>query len=160
MTRNSKSPWSCSAFYVQKQVELEIGTLRLVINYKPLNDALRGIRYPISNKKDLLQRLLKSKVFSKFDMKSGFWQIQITKKDKYKATFVVPFGHYEWNIIPFGYYEWNIILFRLKNAPSKFRNIMIEIFNRFSDFIIVYIDNVLVYSIFVEEHWKHVNKFV
>ena len=150
MIRKSKSLWNCSAFYVQKQVELERGTLRLVINYKPLNDALRGIRYPIPNKKDLLQRLLKSKVFSKFDMKSGFWQIQIAKKDKYKTAFMVPFGHYEWNIIPF----------RLKNASSKFQNIMIEIFNHFSDFIIVYIDNVLVYSIFVEEHWKHLNKFV
>ena len=63
-------------------------------------------------------------------------------------------------MVPFGHYEWNIIPFRLKNASSKFQNIMIEIFNRFSDFIIVYIDNVLVYSIFVEEHWKHVNKFV
>ena len=54
LIRKSKSPWSCSTFYVQKQVELERGTPRLVINYKPLNDALRWIRYPISNKKDLL----------------------------------------------------------------------------------------------------------
>ena len=96
MIRKSKSPWSCSTFYVQKQVELERWTPRLVINYKSLNDALRWIRYPIPNKKDLLQRLVKSKIFSKFDMKSGFWQIQIAKKDRYKTTFVIPFRHYEW----------------------------------------------------------------
>ena len=83
-------------------------------------------------------------------MKSGFWQIQIAEKDRYKTTFVVPFGHYEWNVMSFG----------LKNAPSEFQNIMNEIFNQFSDFIIVYIDDVLVYSTSIEEHWKHLNKFI
>ncbi|RVW66292.1 Enzymatic polyprotein [Vitis vinifera] len=83
-------------------------------------------------------------------MKSGFWQIQIAEKDRYKTAFVVPFGHYEWNVMPFG----------LKNAPSEFQNIMNEIFNQFSDFIIVYIDDVLIYSDSVEQHWKHLNKFV
>ena len=73
-------------------------------------------------------------------MKSGFWQIQIAEKDRYKTAFVVPFGHYEWNVMPFG----------LKNAPSEFQNIMNEIFNQFSDFIIVYIDDVLIYSDSVE----------
>ena len=142
LIRKSKSPWSCSAFYVQKQAKLERGTPRLVINHKPLNNALKWIRYPIPNKKELLQRLVNSKVFSKFDMKSGFWQIQIAEKDRYKTTFVVPFGHYEWNIMPFG----------LKNAPSEFQNIMNEFFNQFYDFIIVYIDDVLVYSISIEKH--------
>ena len=80
LIKKSKSPWSCSTFYVQKQAELERGTPRLVINYKSLNGALRWIRYPIPNKKDLIQRLVKSKVFSKFDMKLGFWQIHIAEK--------------------------------------------------------------------------------
>ena len=75
-------------------------------------------------------------------MKSGFWQIQIIEKYRYKIAFVVPFGHYEWNIMPFGF----------KNAPLEFHNIMNEIFNQFSDFIIVYVDDVLVYFITVEEH--------
>ena len=59
LIRKSKSPWSCSAFYVNKNAEIERGTPRLVINYKPLNKALRWIRYPIPNKKDLLARLHK-----------------------------------------------------------------------------------------------------
>ena len=58
LTRKYKTSWSCSTFYVQKQAELERGTSRLAINYKPLNDALRWIRYLIPNKKDLLQRLV------------------------------------------------------------------------------------------------------
>ena len=53
LIRKSKSPWSCAAFYVNKQVELERGVPRLVINYKPLNTALQWIRYPIPNKKRL-----------------------------------------------------------------------------------------------------------
>jgi len=75
LIRKSKSPWSCTAFYVNKQVELEWGTPHLVINYKLLNQALQWIRYPIPNKKDLLNRLNSTKIFSKFDMKSRFWQI-------------------------------------------------------------------------------------
>ena len=73
LIRKSRSPWSCAAFYVNKNAEIERGTPRLVINYKPLNSALRWIRYPIPNKFDLLKRLYSAKIFSKFDMKSGFW---------------------------------------------------------------------------------------
>lgn len=72
---------------LSKAAELERGVPRLVINYKPLNKVLRWIRYPLPNKKDLLNRLHSATVFSKFDhMKSGFWQIQIAEKDKYKTT--------------------------------------------------------------------------
>ena len=87
LIRNSKSPWSCSAFYVQKNVEIERGTPQLVINYKPLNKVLEWIRYPIPNKNDLVYRLSQAVLFSKFDMKSGFWQIQISEKDRYKNYF-------------------------------------------------------------------------
>lgn len=86
LIKKSYSPWSCSAFYVEKAAEIERGVLRLVINYKPLNKVLRWIRYLIPNKRDLLNRLLKTNVFSKFDMKSGDWQIQITEEDRYKTT--------------------------------------------------------------------------
>jgi hypothetical protein len=76
----SKSPWSCSAFYVQKNAKLERGVPRLVINYKPINKVLEWIRYPIPNKRDLINRLSGSIIFSNFDMKRGFWQIQIHEK--------------------------------------------------------------------------------
>ena len=72
-------------------------------------------------------------------MKSRFWQVQISEEDKYKTTFTTPFGHYEWNVMPFG----------LKNALSEFQNIMNDIFNSFSHFTIVYIDDVLIYSIYI-----------
>ena len=85
---------------MNNQAEIERGVPRLVINYKPLNNVLQWIRYPIPNKRNLLKRLYNACIFSKFDMKSGFWQIQIAKKDKYKTTFTMPFGHYEWNVMP------------------------------------------------------------
>ncbi|KAG2684687.1 hypothetical protein I3760_10G086900 [Carya illinoinensis] len=140
--RHSRSPWSCAAFYVQKNAEIERGTPRLVINYKPLNKVLEWIRYPIPNKNDLVHRLSDAIVFSKFDLKSGFWQIQIRESDRYKTAFTTPFGHYEWNVMPFG----------LKNAPSEFQNIMNDIFLSFTDFTIVYIDDVLVFSKSIDEH--------
>ena len=150
LIRNGKSPWSCSTFYVQKNAEIERGTPRLVINYKPLKKVLEWIRYPITNKNDLVHRLSEAVVFSKFDMKSGFWQIQISENDRYKIAFTTPFGHY----------EWNVLLFGLKNAPSEFQNIMNDIFNPCSHFTIVYIDDVLVYSSSIDEHWKHLYSFL
>ncbi|GAV70094.1 hypothetical protein CFOL_v3_13592, partial [Cephalotus follicularis] len=74
LIRPSKSPWNCTTFYV-KNSEIERKSLRLVINYKPLNTALQWIRYPIPNKKDLLERLTEAKVFSKFD--SGLWDTKL-----------------------------------------------------------------------------------
>ena len=82
-------------------------------------------------------------------MKSGFWQVQIAEEDRYKTTFTVPFGHYEWNVMPFG----------LKNAPSEFQKIMNEIFNPYTSFTIVYIDDVLVFSKDIDQHWKHLHIF-
>jgi len=81
-------------------------------------------------------------------MKSGFWQIQIAEADRYKIAFTVPFGHYERNVMPFG----------LKNAPSEFKNIMDDIFTPYTSFIIVYIDDVLVFSI--DQHFKHLQTFI
>lgn len=72
LIRKGNSPWSCPAFYVENAAELERGVPRLVINYKPLNKALRWIRYPLPNKRDLLNRLFEATIFSKFDMKSGY----------------------------------------------------------------------------------------
>ena len=149
LIRLSHSPWSCAAFYVQKASEIERGTPRLVINYKPLNKILQWIRYPIPNKKNLIQRLYNATIFSKFDMKSGFWQVQIQLEDRYKTAFTVPFGHYEWNVMPFG----------LKNAHSEFQNIMNDIFNNYTKFSIVYSDDVLIFSNSIEEHFQHLQTF-
>lgn len=80
----------------------------MVINYKTLNNVLIWIRYPIPNKKDLLNHLYKAIVFSIFNLKSSYWQIQIFDKDRYQDRFIVPYRNYKWNVMSFG----------LKNFPS------------------------------------------
>ena len=82
-------------------------------------------------------------------MKSRFQQIQIQENQRYKTAFTVPFGQYEWNVMSFG----------LKNAPSEFQRIMNEIFNPYSQFTIVYIDDVLIFSPNLEQHYKHLKFF-
>ena len=88
-------------------------------------------------------------IFSKFDMKSGFWQFQFKLEDRYKTAFTVPFGYYEWNVMPFD----------LKNAHSEFQNIINEIFNKYTRFSIVYIDDVLIFSNSIEEHFKYLKNY-
>lgn len=83
-------------------------------------------------------------------MKFGYWQIQIAKEDKQKTTFTVPFGYYEQNIMPF----------ELKSASTKFQKIMNDIFNADSVLTIAYIDNVLVLSKIINQHFKHLKMFI
>jgi len=105
--KESNSPWNCYGFYVIKIAEQIRGILRLVINYKPLKYVLADDTYPIPHKGDLIRRIVGAKIFSKFDLKAGFWQVAIAEKDKFKTAFSIPVGHYEWKVMPFG----------LKNAP-------------------------------------------
>ena len=92
-----------------------------------------------------MQRVSNAKVFSKFDMKSEFWQIQISEKDKYKTAFNVPFGQYEWNVMPFG----------LTNAPSEFQKIMNDIFNPFQLFMLTMFLFFLKTSINISSIFEH-----
>ncbi|RDX88409.1 hypothetical protein CR513_30009, partial [Mucuna pruriens] len=126
----SKSPWSCMGIYVMKAFEIERGALRLVINYKPLNKALEWIIYPLSNKSDLIKRIQDSTIFSKFDMKSGYYQIGVREQDRYKTAFVVPFGHYEWNYMDFSLVYLDDVLIFSKNINQH-----IEHLEKFIDII-------------------------
>lgn len=129
--------------------ENERGVPRLVINYTPLNKVLKWIRYPLPNKRDLLNRTVNAQIFSNIDLKFSYWQIQVAEQDRYKTAFTVPFGHYEWNVMPFG----------LKNAPSEFQHITNDIFVPYSQYILSYIDDILIFSNTLDEHFKHLNVF-
>jgi hypothetical protein len=83
------NPWACPAFYLNKHSEHKQGKPRMVINYRALNKALLSIRYPLPSKDALFAKNGSSDIFSKFDLKSSFWQIGITPKDRFKTTFVV-----------------------------------------------------------------------
>ena len=94
----SKTPWACRAFVVNKHPEVKRGKPRLVVNYKPLNAVLQKVRYPLPDKSSLLQWITRCTIFSKFDLKTGFYQIGIKAEDRYKTTCVVPMeGTTFWN---------------------------------------------------------------
>jgi len=106
--------------------------------------------YLIPHKGNLVSRIAGAKIFSKFDMKTRFWQVSIKEEDRFKTTFNVPFGHYECNFMPFG----------LKHAPSKFQKVMDQVFRSYFDWLIVYIDDVLIFSKSIDENFKHAYKFM
>jgi len=121
-----------------------------VVNYKPLNKVLADDTYPIHNKTSLVTWIAGAKIFSKFNLKSGYWQVDVKEEDKFKTTFSIPAKHYEWNVMPFG----------LKNAPAKFQRVMDDTLKPYFDWLIVYIDDILVFSSSVEQHFKHLKTFI
>jgi hypothetical protein len=95
----------------------------------------------------MLDTIAGAKYFTSLDFTSGYWQIQIDEKDIPKTTFRTPFGHFQWKVMPFG----------LTNAPATFQSFMNDVFwAHLWDFVVVYLDDILIYSKTEEEHRKHV----
>jgi len=145
----TNSPWSCEAFYVNKRSEQKRGKLWLVINYQPLNHFLQDDKFPLPNTMTLFSCLHNAKVFSKFDLKAGFWQLDIHPEDRYKTGFCIPDHHYQWRVMSFG----------LKVAPSLFQKAMIKVFEPMLPSALVYIDDVLLFSKDEESHATLLQQF-
>jgi len=149
LIRPSRSPWNCPGFLVRNHSEIKRGEPRLVINYKPLNQVVKDNRYPLPRKDVMFEIIRESRIFSKFDCKSGFFQIELEESSRECTAFSVPQGQYEWNVLPMG----------LKTAPSIFQERMDKIFSEYRDFICVYIDDILVHSKNIKMHKKHLFLF-
>jgi len=143
------SQWSCEAFYVNKRSEQKRDKLRLVINYQPLNHFLQDDKFPLPNTMTLFSCLHNAKVFSKFDLKVGFWQLGIHPKDRYKTCYCIPDHHYQWKVMPFG----------LKVAPSLFQKVMIKVFEPMLQSALIYIDDVLLFSKDEDSHAPLLKQF-
>ncbi|KAH9680134.1 hypothetical protein KPL71_026431 [Citrus sinensis] len=143
------SPWACQAFYVNKRAETLRGKKRLVIDYQPLNQFLQDDKFPLPRKNSIFTYLQNAKIFSKFDLKSGFWQLGIDPAERYKTTFCIPNAHYQWTVLPFG----------LKTAPSIFQRAMTQIFQPLLHHTLVYIDDLLLFSGTPEEHQVLLQQF-
>lgn len=145
LIRRSYSSYAAPALLVPKKDN----TWRMVVDYKKLNNITIKDSHPLPNMERAIQTLGGGyEFFSKFDLKSGFWQIPIRESDKHKTAFVIADGLYEWNVLPQG----------LKNSPPSFQRIMAEILSPCRHFTLVYIDDIVIFSKTFDDHIKHLNQ--
>ena len=143
--RPSVSPWGAPVLFVKKKD----GSMRLCVDYRELNKRTVKNRYPLPRIEDLFDQLREATVFSKIDLRSGYHQIKIKNEDVPKTVFRTRYGHYEFVVMSFG----------LTNAPAVFMELMNRVFKEYLDtFVIVFIDDILVYSRTDQEHQTHLRK--
>jgi hypothetical protein len=141
----SYSPAGAPVMFVEKAD----GSLRLVVDYRHLNNITIKDRHPLPLQEELIEKLKHAKVFTKLDLRSGYNNIRIKEGDEWKTAFRTKFGHYEYTVMPFG----------LTNAPAVFQHFMNDIFRDLLDiYVIVYLDNILIFSKSREEHVGHVKE--
>ncbi|GJX00705.1 putative reverse transcriptase domain-containing protein [Tanacetum coccineum] len=138
----SSSPWGAPVLFVKKKD----GSFRMCIDYRELNKLTVKNRYPLLRIEDLFDQLQGSSVYSKIDLRSGYHQLHIKEEDIPITAFRTRYGHFEFQVMPFG----------LTNAPVVFMDLMNRVCKPYLDkFIIVFIDDILIYSKDEEEHGKH-----
>jgi hypothetical protein len=138
----SMSPWGAPVLFVKKKD----GMLRLCIDFRQLNKVTIKNKYPLPRIDNLFDQLKGAKIFSKIDLRLGYHQLIIKDEDINKTTIRTRYGHYEFTVVPFG----------LLNAPVVFMCLMNGVFRDYLDkFVIVFLDDILVYSKSEEEHEQH-----
>ncbi|WVZ80533.1 hypothetical protein U9M48_028002 [Paspalum notatum var. saurae] len=138
--RPSSSPSGCPALYVEKKDQ---GGKRLCVDYRPLNAVTIKNKYPLPHIDIMFDQLAGAKVFSKIDLRSGYYQIKIREEDIPKTAFSTRYGLYEYLVMSFG----------LTNALAFFMYMMNSVFmNELDKFVVVFIDDILIYSKSEEEH--------
>jgi hypothetical protein len=138
----SASPWGSPVLFVDKQDD----TIRLCVDYRKLNEVTIKNKYPLPKIEDLFDQLNGAKVFSKIDLRTGYHQLKVRESNIPKTAFTTRYGLFEYTVMSFG----------LTNAPAYFMNLMNKVFMKFLDkFVVVFIDDILVYSKTKEEHAEH-----
>ncbi|KAL2251546.1 UNVERIFIED_CONTAM: RNA-directed DNA polymerase [Sesamum indicum] len=120
--------------------------LRLCCDYRALNKITVKNKYPIPLVADCFDRLSQANYFTKIDLRSGYWQVRIKEGDETKTTVVTRYGAFEFFVMAFG----------LTNAPAIFSTLMNQVLHGFLDeFVVVYLDDIVVYSKTLVEHEEH-----
>ncbi|GJU58534.1 putative reverse transcriptase domain-containing protein [Tanacetum coccineum] len=142
VARAPSSPWGAPVLFVKKKD----GSFRMCIDYRKLNKLTVKNRYPLPRIDDLFDQLQGSRVYSKIDLRSGYHQLRIRQEYIPKTTFRTCYGHY----------EFQVMLFGLTNAPAVFMDLMNRVCKPYLDrFVIVFIDDILIYSKSRKEHEGH-----
>ncbi|KAJ0950618.1 putative nucleotidyltransferase, Ribonuclease H [Helianthus annuus] len=140
--RPSSSPWGAPVLFVKKKD----GSFRMCIDYRELNKVTVKNRYPLPRIDDLFDQLQGSSFYSKIDLRSGYHQVRVREGDVPRTAFRTRYGHYEFLVMPFG----------LTNAPVVFMDLMNRVCKPYlDDFVIVFIDDILIYSKSQEDHERH-----
>ena len=136
------SPWGAPVLFVKKKDS----TLRMCIDYRKINKVTVKNKYPLLRIEDLFYQLKGDGVFSKIDLQSGYYQVRVKEVDVPKTAFRTRYGHYEFLVMPFG----------LTNALASFMDLMNSVFRPYVDqFVVIFIDDILVYSRDEQEHEQH-----
>nr|GFA84609.1 putative reverse transcriptase domain-containing protein [Tanacetum cinerariifolium] len=145
--RPSSSPWGAPVLFVKKKD----GSFWMCIDYRELNKLTVKNRYLLPRIDDLFDQLQGSSVYSKIDLRSGYHQLRVREEDVPKIAFKTRFGHYEFQVMPF----------ELTNAPTVFMDLMNQLCKPYLDkFMIIFIDDILIYSKDEKEHEKHLKAII
>lgn len=137
--KESCSPWASPAVIVLKKD----GSVRFCCNYRRLNTVTHRDAYPLPRIEESLDALGNAKLFSSLDLTAGYFQVAVAERDQEKTAVTTPFGLYQWTRMPFG----------LCNAPATFQRLMTAVLGDLTfDFLLVYLDDVLVFSHDFEDH--------